>query len=42
MMMIVASLMWAGADEKPEPEPEQSKMTLENQRNDSNQLAWLT
>ena len=31
MMMIAASLMWAGAAEK----PEQSKITLEYQQNDS-------
>ena len=35
MMMITASLMWAGAAEK----PEQSKMTFENYQNDSTHLA---
>ena len=34
MMMIAASLMWAGAAEM----PEQSKMTLKNHQNDSKQL----
>ena len=34
MMMIAASLMWAGAAEK----PEQSKMTFKNHQNDSKQL----
>ena len=34
MMMIAASLMWAGAAEK----PEQSKMTFRNHQNDSKQL----
>ena len=35
--MIAASLMWAGAAEK----PEQSKMTFKNHRNDSKQLTQL-
>ena len=34
MMMIAASLMWAGAAEK----PEQSKMTFKNHQNDLKQL----
>ena len=34
MMMIAASLMWAGAAEK----TEQSKMTFKNHQNDSKQL----
>ena len=34
IMMIAASLMWAGAAEK----PEQSKMTFKNHQNDSKQL----
>ena len=37
MMMIAASLMWAGAAEK----PEQSNMTLKNHQNDSKQFAKL-
>ena len=37
MMMIAASLMWAGAAEK----PEQSKMTFKNHQNDSKQFTWL-
>ena len=37
MMMIAASLMWAGAAEK----PDQSKMTFKNYQNDSEQLAKL-
>ncbi len=36
-MMIAASLMWAGAAEK----PEQYKMTFKNYQNDSKQLAKL-
>ena len=34
IMMIAASLMWAGAAEM----PEQSKMTFKNYQNDSKQL----
>ena len=37
MMMIAASLMWAGAAEM----PEQSKMTFKNYQNDSKQLTKL-
>ncbi len=37
MMMIAASLMWAGAAEK----PEQSKITFKNHQNDSKQLVKL-
>ena len=37
MMMIAASLMWAGAAEK----PDQSEMTFKNHQNDSKQLAKL-
>ena len=37
MMMIAASLMWAGAAEM----PEQSKMTFKNYKNDSKQLTKL-
>ena len=35
MMMIAASLIWAGAAEK----PEQSKMSFKNHQNDSKQLS---
>ena len=35
-MMIAASLMWAGAAEK----PEQSKLTFKNHQNDSKQLTY--
>ena len=37
IMMIAASLMWAGAVEM----PEQSKMTFKNYQNDSKQLTKL-
>ena len=37
MMMITASLMWAGVAEK----PDQSEMTFKNHQNDSEQLAKL-
>ena len=37
-MMIAASLMWAGAAEK----PEQSKMAFKNHQNDSKQLSSQT
>ena len=37
-MMIAASLIWAGAAEK----PEQSKMTFKNHRNNSKQLSSQT
>ena len=37
MMMIAASLMWAGVAEK----PDQSEMTFKNHQNDSEQLAKL-